>query len=339
MIGANDYGNGVSAATFKSNMISEISALDAAISVQHMHVLIHTYPRFASAALAAKVSEWDEFLVALREVQALYPTTVAVINTAVEWAYAGVPGASGADLWSFIEADNIHMNDQGHDLMADILRSKTLGVFVNLVGGTTAPPVSTTRTMVTSDSFSGPANTTMSGKSTDAALGGSALAYQSSAFGGYGIDATNRLVRVAATTEFLALPSVADFEFEFVVAELTSATGTTLNCFDLRRLTIASGSNLLRLRSRADGSLTFSQVFSGAETLLTNGELPAGTLVAGNTLRIKAFGADVTVYINNVAVITTTTNVITGGFVGFTKSSSVTSSGAIDSLKLYSVTA
>ncbi|MGN7968033.1 GDSL-type esterase/lipase family protein [Microbacterium sp. 22296] len=149
MIGANDYGNGVPVATYKSNLQSEIAALDAAIGVQHVHVLIHTYPRFDSAALSARVAPWSDYLTALKEIAAA-ASNVAVIDNSDDWARQGVTGAAGQDPWDYIDTDEIHMNDQGHDFMADLLRTSLLGGALVAVSAATTPPAGTAPTITTS---------------------------------------------------------------------------------------------------------------------------------------------------------------------------------------------
>jgi lysophospholipase L1-like esterase len=148
MIGANDYGNGVPVATYKSNLQNEIAALDAAIGVQHVHVLIHTYPRFDSAALTNRVAPWADYLTALKEIAAA-ATNVVVTDNSDDWARQGVTGAAGADPWDYIDTDEIHMNDQGHDFMADILRTSFLGGALVAAGAATTPPTGTAPTITT----------------------------------------------------------------------------------------------------------------------------------------------------------------------------------------------
>lgn len=148
MIGANDYGNGVTVAAYKANLISQINALDTAIGTRHTHVFIHAYPRFDSAALAARVAPWSDYLKALYQIQATYPDSVAVIDTTRDWAVAGVTGAASADAMDLIGSDEIHMNDYGHEFMADLIRIKLLDAMTSGAIATapteTAPDISTT---------------------------------------------------------------------------------------------------------------------------------------------------------------------------------------------------
>ncbi|MFZ1249956.1 MAG: GDSL-type esterase/lipase family protein [Candidatus Microsaccharimonas sp.] len=160
MIGANDYGNGVAVSAYKANLISQINSLDALIGTRHTHIFIHSYPRFDSAALSARVAPWSDYLAALYQIQALYPDTVAVIDTNRDWSVAGVTGAASTDPMDLIGNDEIHMNDYGHEFLADLIRIKLLDA---VTSGTvitapvdTAPQISTTslNTMTVNSSFS-----------------------------------------------------------------------------------------------------------------------------------------------------------------------------------------
>lgn len=148
MIGANDYGNGVSVAAFKANVQNQITSLDSLISVRHSHIFIHSYPRFDAAALSARVAPWSEYLAALYQLQMANPDSIAVIDTARDWTVAGVSGAASTDAMDLIGSDEIHMNDYGHEFMADLVRAKLFGAFTSTTAATapvdTAPDITTT---------------------------------------------------------------------------------------------------------------------------------------------------------------------------------------------------
>jgi hypothetical protein len=150
MIGANDYGNGVPVATYKSNVQAEINALDAAIGVTHVHILIHTYPRFDSAALTNRIAPWADYLTALKEIQAATPN-VAVVDNSGAWARQGVTGVADGDPWGYIDSDDIHMNDQGHDFMTNLINVAFLGgaLLTGAATGGTTPPTGTAPTITT----------------------------------------------------------------------------------------------------------------------------------------------------------------------------------------------
>lgn len=139
MIGANDYGNGVAVSAFKANVLSQVNTLDAAISARHVHIFIHSYPRFDDAAQANKVAAWQDYLNALYEIQTEKPDTVAVVDTSDEWSIVGVTGAPATDTMDLIGSDDIHMNDFGHEFMADLARIKILDTAITSSVSQTPP--------------------------------------------------------------------------------------------------------------------------------------------------------------------------------------------------------
>lgn len=157
MIGANDAAGrsdlpANTPAVFKANLISEVEALKALMgSNPYTHIFVHSYPRFDAAAQQYRVAPWAEYLTALWDIAKAYPW-VAVLNTADEWAQLGVTGAAGADPLDFIDTDDIHMNDVGHDAMADIVFRKLMTPqFVGKQFATTTPTAPTiTTTALTS---------------------------------------------------------------------------------------------------------------------------------------------------------------------------------------------
>lgn len=341
MIGANDYAAGISAATYKSNLVAEITALKTAMgSNNYVHVFAHSYPRFDSNALANAVATWADYLAVLRELEVTY-SQVVVVNAAPEWAALGVTGAANADPWGYIEADDIHMNDLGHDFMYSIITRKLIGTLPAVAtnsGGGGGGGSEPSRTIVTSDTFSGTATTTLSGRSTDAASGGSPIAWASSAFGSWGINSSNQLYRASGATEFVGLNiSAADIDMEFTISVLSSHSGTTLNSADVRRVGTATGGDCIRVRMRADGSISLSNIVSGTETELT-ATSATSTIKVGDRIRIRAMGSAVSVSVNGVVTLTGSTAVTGAGYAGFAKSTTI-SAVAYDDLAIYSLTA
>lgn len=172
--------------------------------------------------------------------------------------------------------------------------------------------------VITSDSFNRANATDMTGQSTDAAAGGTPLAYQSTGITGWGIT-SNVLVRAANVTSFLGVPiGVPDYEMQVTAPTMTSATGTNPFAMEVRRSQLAtSGAGLYRCRWISTGAVTLSKTFGGTSTTL--GTAAAGTVTAGATLILRAQGSTITFLVNGTPVITVTDTDVTGSaFCGFT---------------------
>lgn len=321
MVGANDFGNGITPAAYKTNLLSQLTSLRSSISGKCVHILVHSHERYDSAAVAAKVAPWGDFLTKLREIEAA-STDVVVVDLSATYNLLGVPSTDPYDL---IESDNIHPSAKGHVLIADMLRTALA------LWPVTAPVTSSS--VITSDSFNRTNTTTMAGQSTDVAMGGAALAWESSAAGSWRING-NQLSSGSAATEFVAVPiTAANYSLKVTVAVKSSHDGTTLYSIDARRSQLAtSGQSCIRVRHRLDGSVSLCKVVAGTETQLGS-STATGVVTAGSTIELRMVGTSLKVLVNDVEVLSQTDgDVVTSAYAGFTKSSTITSAPAYDDM-------
>lgn len=287
MIGANDYGNGVPVATYKANIIAEIDAVAAAMTVEYVHGFVHSYPRFDSGAQTNKVAPWSDYRQALYEVQALYPH-VFVIDTSEEWAMLGVTGEAGADAWDYIDTDGIHMKSTGHDVTANIIAQKLLGGVI--IGAVAAAGAGWTNVLL-SDSFDRANSTTLG--NTDSYAGGSNTAWQSNAASTHKIE-SNALQENSATGGVMVPVNVADYEIRFQLGSITNATGTTLWTIDGRRNQLpSSGATQYRLYPRANGT---AYLAAGTSTvIIPSSSVPNGTFAVGDWIGLRFVGSTISI--------------------------------------------
>lgn len=141
MVGSNDYASGVAPATYKSNLLAKIDALDAQIGVPHVHILVQPYQR---TDVTNPTYPWSAYRDAMAELAAAAPSTRALIDLDPIYTTAGVPGADGYNL---LDTDNVHQTDAGHTVMADlIVDALTIDVTIPVaetVADTVAPSVPT----------------------------------------------------------------------------------------------------------------------------------------------------------------------------------------------------
>jgi hypothetical protein len=116
MVGAGDFGGGITPTTMKSNMQARIADLKAAISNPHVHVIVNSYPRMD---VVGPPAPWADYGEAQRQIALADPDNVVYIDLAPYYALLGVPGTDPLDL---IDIDNIHQRDAAHALMADLVR-------------------------------------------------------------------------------------------------------------------------------------------------------------------------------------------------------------------------
>lgn len=109
MVGANDLGSGTSLATYKTNLRNYMDQIQAA-SPGSVHLYIHQQGRVA----ASPKLPWADYGDAMREVAEAYPN-VAFLNA------GQVFSATQQGLAPHLVADNLHMNNNGHRLLADLV--------------------------------------------------------------------------------------------------------------------------------------------------------------------------------------------------------------------------
>lgn len=118
MIGVTDYRTGVTPTAYKANVLANITALKAAITTPHVHVLVRPY-RPADAG-DAHTFPWDEYGTAQAEIAAADPDNVIYIDLNPEWVLVGVP--EGGDFYDLLGTDVLHLTDLGHGFMAELMR-------------------------------------------------------------------------------------------------------------------------------------------------------------------------------------------------------------------------
>ncbi len=122
MIGTNDFRNKISVATYKANHQARIDALKTAMAgYPCVHLLVQPYEAWDTAN---PVAPWSAYGDAKREIAAASPNDTAYMDVSKPYYLVGVPSTDPLDI---ITSDNLHQNDAGHTLMADLIRMK-LGV-------------------------------------------------------------------------------------------------------------------------------------------------------------------------------------------------------------------
>jgi len=117
MIGTNDAGAAVTAATYKTNLLARIAYQKANNPRPVTFILVRTYRRPDQSVQAL----WDQYGVALAEIAAADPNNVVYLDLAPVFARLGVPGPDPLNLVQ--DGDNLHPTDQGQALHADLIWS------------------------------------------------------------------------------------------------------------------------------------------------------------------------------------------------------------------------
>lgn len=121
MIGSNDWANGVAIATYKANVRARVvQFMNGTPAVQ---VLIHQQPRFD---VTSPKIPWDQYGAALAEIAAEFPDRVVFLDLSERFEAMG----PGADAFSLLHPDRIHLMDEGNRIMANMI-ADFLGVGIN----------------------------------------------------------------------------------------------------------------------------------------------------------------------------------------------------------------
>lgn len=145
MVGSNDFASGVAPATYKTNLLNKVNALDAQITVPHIHIFVQPYQRMD---VGSPAHPWADYGQAMREIAEASENTRVYIDLNPHYVLAGVPGA---DPYGLILADNIHQGDEGHAVMAELIRSE-MGIRVAqeiIAASDTTPPSTPTGLIAT----------------------------------------------------------------------------------------------------------------------------------------------------------------------------------------------
>jgi len=299
-VGSNDYKNGVTPATYKTNLLVSIDDLRATVAAPLLQILVHPYQRYDTFTPAYP---WSDYRDVLQEIAEMYPDDVAFIDISPDFYRIGIPST---DPLGLMDADKIHMTDTGHTFMADLLRER-LGVPTGL------PEV---RVMVpfTSDSFTRADAATVIGSTTDIVLGGTTKTWLgSTASDGFAIVSNS--LRPGATAGGLFVGFALTQPDQSVSLKLTTLPTAGRVFVDARRTSLASSNDYYRL---AITSTTCELRKSVAATLTT--ALASFAVVSGDTLELQVRGATLTVYKNGVAEASVTdTSLTAGGHAGIAR--------------------
>lgn len=119
-VGSNDWSASILPATYQANMVTALNALESA-NPGVVSILIHQQPRKNPATTTYP---WSAYADALRAAAALNPAQRIVIDTTDPF---GMLDMLGADSWGLGAGDDIHLNEPGHRLLADVV-GRHLGI-------------------------------------------------------------------------------------------------------------------------------------------------------------------------------------------------------------------
>ena len=308
MVFANDYRFGTPVATAKANLIAVIDDLRSKITVPCVQVLVNSYPRFDAVAEANKIAPWSDYGRAMREVADLYPDAV-YIDLAPSYALVGIPGADPLNL---IDSDDIHQTDQGHALMADLLKKA-----FSLTGGGTGTVTTTNLIVVyvdsasptgpyiyTSDTFSGGNATTLVGRTTDVGLLGTPKALElSTTDAALAISSGAVVAGATAAGQFFGfdMPLADQFIRAKIVTKPTGSASSTSIYLDARRVSAAANTTTYRLQL-TNATMVLRKIVAGASTDLQTGIAYA----AGDVVELRCLGTTISVLVNGTVVATVT---------------------------------
>jgi hypothetical protein len=133
MVGANDFANGIPAATYKATVAARVAylRLGSRIAGPRVHVLMQPYERYDTFT---PVAPWADYGKALAGIVAADPDHIAYLDISGHYYLSGVPSS---DPLGLLDTDNTHQTDARSALMADLLR-QALGVVQ--LGSVAAPP-------------------------------------------------------------------------------------------------------------------------------------------------------------------------------------------------------
>ena len=113
-VGANDYRNDVSPNIMRSNIITAMGNLDAALTQPAVHIVIGSY---AMPVETAPVAPWANYLTAYQQAVDTHPLGI-FIDASKPFIRASASGPSAPDPLDLIGTDAIHATDAGHALLA-----------------------------------------------------------------------------------------------------------------------------------------------------------------------------------------------------------------------------
>lgn len=307
-VGSNDFNNGQNPATYKANVQASINYFKANMTAPCVHVLTHPYQRLDTAS---PVHPWSAYGQALREIAEADPTNVVFLDLSGPYVLAGVPGT---DPFNLIGNDNIHLTDAGHALMFDLIRN---GLEIGGGGGGATSTVNNIIILTqadpelvggiyTSDSFSGGDASTLVGRTTDAGVGGTPVALQTSTTDGALIISGGRLMRgTSSVGQFLGLAMNPAFSGQSITATVATkpTSGSSSVLLTVRRTSLSSGNPCYRVAVQS--TLILQKVSPSATVTALASDIAYS---AGDRVELRAIDN----LVDGVAVSTTVTLIVNG---------------------------
>lgn len=122
MIGSNDQFLDVTPAAYQTNLANTIAAIDAALTVAPIHVILDSFNR--ADITAATAHPWSAYIAAMRDVAAAAPGNRVFVSSIAEWDAAQATGINPLDplrLLKWRTNIDIHPSDAGHALIASLV--------------------------------------------------------------------------------------------------------------------------------------------------------------------------------------------------------------------------
>lgn len=327
MIGSNDYGESMAPAVYKTNVQGRVDKLFSLATKPLVQVLVHTYHRWDIAGTV----DGSLYGKALKEI-ATATDNVIYIDLASLFATVDVPGS---DPYGVIDADNVHPNDSGHRMIADLL-ARALRIPPAKIPTALTDTATRVTARLTSDTFSGADAADINGRAFDLLIGGTAKTWAADITNQVAIGST-KLVRGAPGTlnNFTANVAETTMNIEISFTLTTVPTGDNLLVDIHRQLsTVAGTPNTYRMLVASGGALSIAKRIGGAQTVLATGP----TAVIGDRLAFSYNKGTLEVRRNGTLAITTTNSEITAtGFIGISGTAALTAFG-MDDLAIEAVT-
>ncbi|MBD1537746.1 SGNH/GDSL hydrolase family protein [Arthrobacter sp. S13_S34] len=178
-IGANDFQAQRDPVLVQAQIKASVDLLKAKIAGPCVHLLVHSFERYDFTPTTYK---WSDYRDGMKNLARATPSYIAFTDASGPFYAIGIPST---DPFGLMQGDCVHLNDQGHDFLSGLVRP----VF-NMIPPYVAPaPSKVTQEspavepapliITTTDTFSGPNTTTLTGRPTDALRGGASIAWQS----------------------------------------------------------------------------------------------------------------------------------------------------------------
>lgn len=119
MVGSNDYNHQINPATYRARIESRIDRFNGGLGLSALHILVQTYPPLNVTPSNYTHAQYGEALAAVAKAR----QNVLFLDVSVGFRQVGISTDFANDPLGLLQSDRVHMNDEGHDLMADLLYS------------------------------------------------------------------------------------------------------------------------------------------------------------------------------------------------------------------------